>query len=282
MEIDSILTGKRGVSLPFSDECRLISENRHQFNKLTEFIYEYGKNNGWKHVELRGGEDWLAGSLVKDYHYTHSIDLNKDLNRIFTAFKSNVKRNIKRAEKEQLEVAIGNSWNTMKVFYKLNCVTRKRHGLPPQPLLFFRNIYENIILKQKGIILIALYHRKIIAGAIFFNFKNNAIYKYGASDKDFQKYRPNNLVIWEAIKWYYHRDFKSFSFGRSGPQNKGLLQFKRGWGTQEKKLHYYKYDLRKDCFAFNEADFKTSYGIFRHMPLPLLRITGKILYRHVG
>jgi lipid II:glycine glycyltransferase (peptidoglycan interpeptide bridge formation enzyme) len=88
--------------------------------------------------------------------------------------------------------------------------------------------------------------------------------------------------MWEAIKWYANNGFKTFSFGKTEPENKGLLQFKRGWNTKEELINYYKYDLRKGQFVSKKEGLKTSYSIFQNMPLSVLKLTGKIMYRHVG
>jgi len=60
------------------------------------------------------------------------------------------------------------------------------------------------------------------------------------------------------------------------------LQFKRGWGTEEKTTKYYKYDLKKAAFVKDSSKTKTSYTLFKKMPAPLLDLSGTLLYRHVG
>jgi lipid II:glycine glycyltransferase (peptidoglycan interpeptide bridge formation enzyme) len=123
---------------------------------------------------------------------------------------------------------------------------------------------------------------KAIAGAVFFHFGKEAIYKYGASDMTWSQLRPNNLLMWEAIKHYAGDGFTNFSFGITEPENEGLLQFKRSWGAREGMIKYYKYDLRKEAFVTDEFRKKTSYAFFKHMPLPLLKLTGSLIYRHFG
>jgi lipid II:glycine glycyltransferase (peptidoglycan interpeptide bridge formation enzyme) len=88
--------------------------------------------------------------------------------------------------------------------------------------------------------------------------------------------------MWEAISWCTANGFKSLSFGRTEPENQGLLQFKRGWGTEEKIINYYKYDFAKKTFIKGQPGVKSSYKFFKIMPSPLLRLTGNLLYRHVG
>ncbi len=59
---NSFLTGKRGISLPFTDYCRPIAESGDQLNTLIEKLIEYGKQAGWMHLELRGGMNYLENS----------------------------------------------------------------------------------------------------------------------------------------------------------------------------------------------------------------------------
>jgi len=282
MEIKSFLTGKRGVSLPFTDECHPIADDSDQFIVSLKKLIKYGKKAGWKHIEFRGGQNTFKESPTSEAHYFHTLDLDQDEQKIFSSFKSNTKRNIKKAVKENIKITLSNSLSSLKEFNRLNCITRKLHGLPPQPYHFFEKIYEHIISQKKGFVVLAYYQKKPVAGAVYFHFSGQAIYKYGASDRRFQHLRPNNLVMWEAIKWYAQNGFRSFSFGRTEPENKGLIQFKRGWGTGEETIYYYKYDLKKDAYVKNSSTIKSSYTVFNRLPLPLLKLTGRMLYRHVG
>jgi len=280
--INSILTGKRGVSLPFTDECHPIVDDNDQFIVSLKKLIKYGKKAGWKHIEFRGGQDTFKESPTSESYYSHTLDLDRDEQKIFSTFKSNTKRNIKKGVKKNIKVKILCTLESVKYFYRLNCLTRKDHGLPPQPYHFFEKIYENIISQKKGFVVLAYYQNKPVAGAVYFHFNGQAIYKYGASDKRFQHLRPNNLVMWEAIKWYAQNGFKSFSFGRTEPENTGLLQFKRGWGTTEEKINYYKYNIKENTFIKERSKVKSSYKLFKIMPVPILRFTGTLLYRHIG
>jgi len=280
--INSILTGKRGVSLPFTDECHPIADDRDQFKVSLKKLIKYGKKEGWKHIEFRGGQNTFKELPTSKSVYSHTLDLDRNEQKIFSTFKSNTKRNIKKGVKKNVKVKILCTLESVKYFYRLNCLTRKVHGLPPQPYHFFKKIYEHIISQKKGFVVLAYYKKDPVAGAVYFHFNGQAIYKYGASDRTFQHLRPNNLVMWETIKWYALNGFKSFSFGRTEPENTGLLQFKRGWGTKEEVINYYKYDLTKDAFVNKSSRIKSSYAVFSRFPLPVLRLAGRILYRHVG
>jgi len=283
MEIKSFLTGKRGVSLPFTDECTLITKNPSLFNEIFKEIIRYGKKANWNAIDFKGGIKYLRGTTLPfETFLKHDLDLSKTEQEIFTTFRESTKRNIKKAIQKGVHVNIRNTIESIEEFYRLHCITRRSHGLPPQPFYFIKKIYEHIISKKKGFVVLATYRNKVIAGATFFQFGNQTIFKYGASDPRYLYLRPNNIVIWEAIKWHCLSGFKIFNFGRTELNNKGLLQFKRGWGTKEEILNYYKYDLKKDCFLNRAAGIKSSYNFFRFLPIPFLRLTGNLLYRHVG
>ena len=156
------------------------------------------------------------------------------------------------------------------------------HGLPPQPFYFFKDIYKHILSLKKGFVVLAVFNERPVAGAVYFHIGGKAIFKYGASDRNYQHLRPNNLVMWEAIKWYARNGFKHFSFGRTEPENTGLLQFKQGWGPREEIINYYKYSLEKDSFVKDHFRGRTSYIFFKKLPSPLLNLIGFLFYRHVG
>lgn len=282
MEVRSILTGRRGVSLPFSDDCEPILHNKEHFETLLNDIIQYGDKRGWKTVELRGGDEFLDGISPAKWFYGHTLDLGRDPDIIFRSFKGSTRRNIKKAVKENVPVYISHSLDSVREFYRLNTLTRKDHGIPPQPFSFFKNVHKYIISKKKGFVVLALFEGKNIAGAVYFHFGRRAIYKYGASSREYQNKRPNNRVMWEAIRWYAEKGFESFSFGRTGPENKGLLQFKQGWGAIETVLRNYKYDLRKGSYVVDHSKIESLSPIIRRMPVPLLNMVGSLLYRHVG
>jgi hypothetical protein len=282
MEIESFLTGKRGVSLPFTDFCPLVADSMDIFQVLLDAVREHGRKSGWKCIEFREGGDYFGDAPSSAEHYTHTLTLDSDEDKVFAAFKSNTRRNIRRAGAEGVEVKLLNSREAVADFFQLNCITRRDHGLPPQPWNFFQKIFDHIIAARKGFVALVFHQGKPIAGAVFFYFRDEGVYKYGASDKDHQHLRANNLIMWEAMRWCCRNGVRTFSFGRTESENEGLLQFKRGWGAEESRVGYYRLNLRENVFSAERNGTRSSYPIFKMLPMPMLRLAGRILYRHVG
>ena len=283
MEVNSFLTGRRGVSLPFTDYCKPIIPNGIPFQNVFEHIIENGKKCGWKSLELRSGNNLLPSTMPSITYLGHTLGLDNGEQEVFSNFRDSTKRNIKKAIKEKVSVEIFNSLESIKEFYTLNCMTRKQHGLPPQPFNFFKKIYDHVISRNLGFVILASYGGKNIAGAIYFHFGEKAVFKYGASDKKFQHLRANNLVMWEAIQWYSQNGYKNLCFGRTERENQGLIQFKSGWGTIEQQISYYRYDLKKGSFVSGSSKVTGFHNkIFRNIPIPLLKKVGSVLYKHIG
>jgi hypothetical protein len=281
MEADSWLTGRRGISLPFTDEFEPFGADKKSFQKVFGEAVEFGKSRGWKFLELRGGRKFFSGVPASSSFYGHSLKLAGDENHLFSKLESAVRRAIRRAENGKVTLEISTDLDAIKIFYSLHCQTRKRHGLPPQPFLFFQNIHRRVLSQNAGIVVLAFFHKKPVAGAVYFYFGDRAIYKFGASDKMFQHLRANNLVMWRAIQWFSQRGTRMLDFGRTSVANEGLRRFKLGWGAEERRIEYFKFDLRKNCFvAGNDESSGWHNRIFRALPVFASRAIGKVLYRH--
>jgi hypothetical protein len=283
MEVNSWITGKRGVSLPFTDYCEPLASTRDQFQALFSFATDYGKKRGWKYMELRGGQDYLEEQEPSILFWGHTISLADGAEATFSNFHDSTKRNIKKAEKEGVKIEITDSLNAIEEFYRLNCLTRRDHGLPPQPYHFFKQIYDRIISRHAGFVSLATFKNIAVAANVFFIFGEKVVYKYGASDRAYQHLRANNLAMWEAIKRCCEDGYKSLCLGRTEIENNGLRQFKLGWGAKEHVIKYYKYDFQKGGFIKESRKISAfQHKFFNKLPIPMLKVIGTLLYRHMG
>jgi CelD/BcsL family acetyltransferase involved in cellulose biosynthesis len=283
MEVDSWLTGRRGVSLPFTDYCDPLAAKLSAFQELFDQAVQYGRDRHWKYLELRGGKQFLSTALPSQRFYGHELALEDDEKELSAALAPAVRRAIRKAERQGLTVEILQDAKGIKEFYSLQCQTRRKHGLPPQPFKFFENLQKYVLAEGGGIIILARFGARSVAGSIFFHAGRQAIYKFGASDEGMLELRGNDLVMWEGIKYYASKGFRTLHLGRTSLAHEGLRRFKLGWGAREHSMEYFKYDLRKSAFvtARDEA-FGWYNRLFAALPLSLSRLLGAVLYRHVA
>lgn len=283
IEVRSNFTGTRAVSLPFTDYCKPWIKDGDVFKELFSQIISFGRTRGWKYIELRGGEEWLMGEEASSSYYLHEIEISKDVKINQKLLRDSTRRNINKAKKAGVVVRKSEDLRDLKDFYCMHKNTRKSHGVPPQPFVFFENIYKHIISKGKGIVILAEHQNEIVAGALFLSFGDTAIYKYGASCRDTNKIRPNNLIMWEAIRWCSEHGLRSLNLGRTDLNSEGLLQYKRGWGCKESLLNYYRFDMKSGNFVVDHSGLNSRMErLFQLTPTPILTKFGEITYRHFG
>jgi hypothetical protein len=281
MEVQSALTGKRAIGLPFTDNCEPLCADRAGFKELFRNAVELGRVRGWKYMEFRGGRKLFNGTPPSVSFYRHSMALPPDENEYFGQLKSPVRRAIRKAEKSGVRVEISRDSSAVNEFYALHCKARKRHGLPPQPSFFFKNIHKHVLAKDSGVVVLARWQKVPVAGAVFFHSDDSAIYKFGASDEAFQHLRGNNLVFWESIRWLCRHGVKTLDLGRTSAANEGLRRFKLGWNTEEENVGYYRFSVPQERFvsASDETSGWHTYA-FNVLPLFASRMIGEVLYRH--
>lgn len=286
MEVNSWLTGRRGVSLPFTDYCEPIAASETALQTVIKEALQYGRKAGWKYLEVRGlpaAAAGFPGARPSVSFFIHQLKLFPDTEFLFSRLESSARRAIRKAQKSGLTVESSQDEAAMRGYYALHCVTRREHGLPPQPLAFFLNIQRHIVSQNAGMIVTARRDGRAVASAVYLHRGATAIYKFGASDAEGQELRANNLVMWEAIQRYAREGKNILDFGRTSISNEGLRRYKLGWGTQEIKAHYHRYDLQSDTFVQAGDDAVGWHNrVFRAMPAPLSRLAGNMLYRHMA
>jgi hypothetical protein len=281
MEVSSPLRGRRGICLPFTDFCAPLTSCGTDEGSLYRSALEYGRQRRWGTVEWRGSGYHVPETSKSVSYWGHTLDLQLGAQTLFKRLKSTARCGSRKAERAGCRVEFTNSAESMRTFYELHCLTRKRHGMPCQPQRFFDNIARLMLANGHGFIATTWWKQQPVAAAIFFHHGREAVYKFGSSDYAFQHLRPNNLLMWESIKKCSEAGLIRLHFGRTSLNQHGLRRFKLGFGVTETRIDYYKYDLRKEAFVAGVDRAESRFTqLFRHMPLSFLRLAGRLLYPH--
>jgi len=166
MEVNSWLTGRRGIALPFTDECPPLCESAAEFRPLFQKAVKLGQARRWKSIELRGGREFFGEAPASLGFYGHRLNLAPEVARMFDDMDGSARQAVRKAEKDGVTVEVSQSEAATRDFYDLQCLTRKRHGLPPQPLSFFLNIQRHVLSQNQGMVALAGWRGTKIAGAV--------------------------------------------------------------------------------------------------------------------
>jgi Acetyltransferase (GNAT) domain len=281
LDVNSYLTGRRLVSLPFTDYCQPMYRDEDALNTLLSGLLDYQKEKLSPLIEVR----WELPSdpnIVKISPFVqHVVNLDQDLESISKALHRTQRQNIKTAEKNGIEIRKGENIDSLKVFFHLHCLTRRRQGVPVQPWRFFILILERMIAKGNGYILQAYKGDRCLAAGLFLHWNQTLSYKYAASDDIDQDLRPNHLITWEAMRWGCENGYKAFDFGRTDINNEGLRTFKCRWGATETPLYYSVFSKMVKQPSNHKLNSVMNM-VLRNSPPWVSRIVGEIFYKHFG
>ncbi len=285
--VNSWLTGRRLVSLPFSDHCEPLVRNSLDLEFLLSSLKANQASHQWKYIELRPIEDSDPHHSREDdfrpseRYLLHTIDLRPASNDLFRQFhKDSVQRRIRKAEKEGLSYECGHSESLLEQFYQLAVGTRRRHRVPPQSLDWYRNLITS--LGDALDIHVASKNGSPVASIITLRFKDAVVYKYGSSNATQNHLGATPFLFWRAIERAKEHGAILFDLGRSDLDNQGLITFKDRWASRRVDLTYWRFPGTPYVAHKPSAVRKIAKAIVGYLPDSLLKITGRLVYPHVG
>ena len=209
---------------------------------------------------------------------------NTDANGMEASLHTSARRAIRKAEREGLTIRVATDEAAMREFYRLTVLTRRKHGLLPQPWRFFRNIHKHHMAAGAGYLLLAEHNGVVIAGDLLLHFRDELTYKFNASDPQYLHLRPNNLLLWHAMKTGADLGCRSLDLGRCEEDNEGLRRFKLLWGSREEDLSYYYYPANNSNGGLLSNHIaRTGLALFvKYAPTAALQRAGTMLYGNFG
>lgn len=235
------MMGTRIVSLPFSDYCDPLVDDRDEWNCLIDqlLVERCPIVVRCVHNSLPLADERFT--LVKRAKW-HGLDLQPDLDTLWRGLRGSARRAIKKARRDGVVVQIAEREEALRAFFELHLKVRKyKYRLLAQPYRFFENIWHHFMEAQSGLLMVAVYQGEIIGGILFLEWKDTFHYKFNVSLPTHLSCRPNDLLIWEGMKYGHAKGYTHLDFGLSDWDQEGLLQFKRKFATEEKTISFLKY-----------------------------------------
>ena len=285
--VDSWLTGRRLVSLPFSDHCEPLCDSKDDLTFLIRYLLTSMDHQDLRYLEIRPvNGNFSHTSEANRFHpagnyYLHVLDLRRELDEVLGSLdKDSVQRRIHRAERAGLAERSGRSDVLLKEFFALFVKTRGRHRLPPTPYIWFRNLIRSC--GEALEIRVAYLSGTPISAILTLRCKDVVYYKYGCSDARFNRFGAIPWLLWKAIGAAKCNGASQFDMGRTEDANTGLLAFKDHWVSQRQRLVYWRFPDTAALDSVNSWKLRSAKRAFSFMPNGLRTIAGKLLYRHIG
>ena len=289
MEVNSLLTGRRWVALPFSDHCCPLAADAAARDALVDELAALRAAGAAPRIEVRWALTPAAAHSASIHQASiqkastcvfHAITTEGDEEAVWRRVDRMHKGNLRQAERQGVRVLQRTDLAALRAFYRLQVITRRRQGVPVQPWRFFERL-GRLLAEGQGFILLAVKDDACAAGGLFLHGGRTLMFKYAASDPAHLGLRPNHLIYAHAIGWACRYGYGRFDLGKTDVHNEGLRAFKRRWGAEESPLVY--------SFVGGEPGREAGASLaavagalIRRAPAWLCRASGELFYRHLG
>jgi lipid II:glycine glycyltransferase (peptidoglycan interpeptide bridge formation enzyme) len=259
----SFPSANKSVSMPHFSYGGIIRKNDSYSKKE---IFSKISNNLEEAFEIRDFEPYT--SYFDDSKVAAFLMLEETAEAQLAILKSNHRRKIKKAYKNNLEVKIESSKDAILDFYKIYTKNMLRLGSPSLSKKFFMNLIEYYKFGEVKVFLVYK-NQEIIGGAIALSYNDFMEDCWLSTISKYNHLYTSVLLYWEMIKDAIENNKKIFSFGRS-TKGSSLLKFKGQWNPIEKQL-YFSYS-EKQKISLKKMTFLTK--LWKLLPLRVANIIG--------
>jgi FemAB-related protein (PEP-CTERM system-associated) len=148
---------------------------------------------------------------------------------LMAGFKSKLRSQIRKAEKNGLTCVIANSQTQIDDFYQIFAINMRKLGSPVHSKKWFECLFNNYAQHS---ILSVVYSNKVPVGAgIVLRTANKVAIPWASTVAEYNKLAPNMMLYWSLLEHVSNLDCAEFDFGRS-TYDEGTYKFKRQWGAE--------------------------------------------------
>lgn len=213
----------------FSSRSVIIGKPFYSNNDLSileELLKAYNKyiSNMAIYSQFRNLDEYttLEKKVFRKYGFQYQAhldilhDLVKPLPNQFAALHKGRRKNIRRAEREEVVFREISNLHEFNMAYELVVSTYKRVKLPMPDMSLFVQSYNQLGNQNVLKTFVAILNDEIIGSRIVLCYKD-IIYDWyaGASEKHLDKY-PNDFLPWKIMEWGSQNGYKTFDFGGAG------------------------------------------------------------------
>lgn len=161
-------------------------------------------------VQPPRGSDWMSDELLTrgfrrspeeiTYSATVLIDLGPDLDGLLADMKRQTRQNIRTAEKRGVVVRRGSALD-LPIFNRLGATHTARLGYARPSDEYYEELWRAFAPRGHIELFIAEYEDEPVAALLTIPFADTVRHVERAWSGEYGELRPNELLIWESIKW---------------------------------------------------------------------------------
>ncbi len=276
----STLFGRFLVSMPFFNYGGICADHPAAARLLLNEAMQIASRERATHIELRHSAQSGLDLASKTAKAAMLLDLPGNADALWQTFRSKLRSQIRRAEREAMEVRIG-GLDCLDGFYDVFATNMRALGTPVYGKRFFRTILNAFPTKSR--IVNVRYGGRVIASGFLIAHGTRVEIPWASSIRAYNALAPNMLLYWHALKFACEGGYAQFDFGRS-TIGSSTYTFKQQWGAQPLQL-YWEYWLQPG-FALPELSprnpkYRLFIAAWKRLPLGLTRLLGPHIVRNI-
>jgi FemAB-related protein (PEP-CTERM system-associated) len=230
-------------------------------------------------LELRSREPLAVDLPVSHRKITCLLDLPPgEPQGAWERLSSNVRRKVRRAQKEDLSVRFG--LDQVSAFYDVFSRHMRDLGTPTLP----RRLFETLADRFPDDVWFGCtyYQGRAVAGGCGFQWAGEFEMTWVSALQEYHRIYANMLLYWAFIERAANQGLRVFNFGRCTPGG-GTHQFKQQWGSRDVPLLWYQHIAegrgRNATPSPHERAFAWGPFVWKRLPLAVANALGPAIVR---
>jgi FemAB-related protein (PEP-CTERM system-associated) len=280
VQVKSRLFGNIACSLPFVNYGGVCAASPDAERLLLEEGERLCDELGVDYLEIRSRQPLASALPASQHKVSMTVALDPDPDVPWNAFKTNHRRDIRRAYKHGLSARFGTS-DLLESFYAVLSESWRNLGTPLYDRRYFRAIVDAFPESTR---ICVVYSGAEPAAAAFCGIHGDTMEGMWLGTR--AQYRPlmvGYVLYWELIKDSCERGLRQFHLGRSTADSGGEA-FKKKWNASAMPL-YWHYVLRgrNDLPQLNVDNprYKLAMSTWRRLPVGVTRLVGPMIARNI-
>ncbi|WP_340679157.1 FemAB family XrtA/PEP-CTERM system-associated protein [Paraglaciecola sp.] len=273
----------RYCSLPFCDLGYALGDNEEIVVTLKQRALEQMQQCNAQAFEYRDTQHTVAIQQDNTTKVRMLLTLPASADALMEGFKSKLRSQIRKAEKNGLTCTINQNSQSIANFYAIFAKNMRKLGSPVHSKQWFDSLIGHY---GPDAFLAVVYKQAIPVGAgLIIKNGNKVAIPWASTDADYNYLAPNMMLYWALLQHACEQGCNEFDFGRS-TYGEGTFKFKQQWGAEPVAL------LWSDLYA-GETENSLTPGttstvrniveaIWSRLPLNLTISLGPKIRKHIS
>lgn len=280
VRVKSLIFGDYLVSMPFLNFGGPLGSDA-AVHALVQQAVDIARERRIGLLELRNREALQLDVPVSNRKITCLLDLTPGQPQaVWKGLSSNVRRKVRRAEKEGFTVRFGGEPDQLDAFYQVFSRHMRDLGTPTLPRRFFASLLDRF--SEEIWIGCAYSGDQPVAAGFGFQWSGELELTWVSALQEYHRNYANMLLYWRFIERAAEQGLGVFNFGRCTPGG-GTHHFKQQWGSRDVPLMWYQpvVGRRTATPSPHEGAFALGPFLWKRLPLAVANALGPSIVRMI-